>query len=437
MKLSLSNLLTSGFSFTPEEEYLKTQYRYLNIIILFSFFALFVSFFTLYHLEGITLVIVNAFTFALTFVAFGVLRTKKSNYRLGATLYLIAPSVITLASLLVDKNLFALTTIPLIPMIAVMFFLGVRVGASLGLFYFGVLIYLVQIREGFGYEALVGTFSAMVVLVIFFSFYEQMQQQRRRVLEDFNDLLNQRVKEEIEKNHRKEEELIRKSRMAQLGEMFSIIAHQWKQPLNIISTEISAQEMAYMLENHTDEAQRKTHQSILKQIEFMSDTMTDFRHFFNPNKAKSEVNLIEVIDMSLNLLKGSLDECGVEVVKEIALPTPVLTYKNELIQVLLNLIKNAKEEFAKEQDRKIITIRGFEDEQNATIEVIDNAGGIPNEILPKIFDQYFTTKDEASGTGLGLDLCYTIITNHCNGHIEVSNENEGAKFIITLPKGDA
>jgi len=248
-------------------------------------------------------------------------------------------------------------------------------------------------------------------------------------------LVSYRTKLLQEENLHKDKMIIESSKKAQLGEMLGIIAHQWKQPLSIISSNITLYDVKVLSGKIPPNKETKEiFNNIEEQIDFTSSTVDDFRHFFNPEKKRKKVDLNKAILIAIDLLKGALKSNQVKLHSNIDLPTPIYSYHNEIVQVLINLIKNADEQFNSSHKNREIKILGYEDELYSYIKVQDNAGGIEPKILPKIFDKYFSTKEDSDGTGLGLDLCKTIIHEHCNGELNALNIENGAEFIIKFDK---
>jgi len=173
----------------------------------------------------------------------------------------------------------------------------------------------------------------------------------------------------------------------------------------------------------------------MQTIQFMSNTIDDFRSFFRKDKEKVEFDIKEAIEKTLNLQKAQLKNHNIEVLAELK-PIKIKGYKNEFMQVILNIISNAKDAI-EEKRKKIgnfqgkIKIKTRKNNDKIFIEIEDNGGGIPKEIKERIFEPYFTTKEEGKGTGMGLYMVKEII-ERMNGKIEVENTSEGAKFIITL-----
>jgi signal transduction histidine kinase len=232
---------------------------------------------------------------------------------------------------------------------------------------------------------------------------------------------------------RVQDDIGRQAQMAQMGEMISIIAHQWKQPIASISAVSQSLRFKSRLNKLNADNINNALQDIDNQIEFMIDTIDEFRHFFNPDKKKKETDLKKTIQMVIDLLEIPLKANGVKLQIDIKLESVLYTFNNLVIQVLLNIMKNANEQFAN-QENKVLQLIAYEDDDYSYILVKDNAGGIPKDVLPNIFDKYFSTKDEKNGTGIGLDFCKQAIENECGGSLVARNENDGAVFEIKLPK---
>jgi polar amino acid transport system substrate-binding protein len=236
-----------------------------------------------------------------------------------------------------------------------------------------------------------------------------------------------------EELRRKDKMLFRQSRMAQMGEMISMIAHQWRQPLNAITLTTYALE----LKNNNDTYDKTFFQSRLERIsnyvQHLSSTIDDFRDFFKSDKMKQETNFCEVIEATLELVHVGIESNNITIVKEYNCTSNIFSYKNELLQVAMNLIKNAEDALL---DNKIINptinIKCYSDKNKSVLEIGDNAGGIDTLIIDKIFDPYFSTKDEHNGTGLGLYMSKMIVEEHCKGLLSVHNSSEGAVFKIEL-----
>lgn len=253
-------------------------------------------------------------------------------------------------------------------------------------------------------------------------------------LAELNRTLEERVKKEVQENLKKDQLMLRSARQAQMGEMLSMIAHQWRQPLSSIST-ITGNLMVYLeLDDYNRDQFLELLGNINDHAQFLSRTINDFRNFFNPNKRKESVRLNEILEQTINIIGRSLEYKSINLKRDYSFLSPIITYPNEITQVILNILKNAQDVLV---ERKLsepqINIRGYQKDQTQIIEIHDNAGGIPNEDFDKIFDPYFSTKDEKTGTGLGLYMSKLIIEKHCKGRLTAENRDDGACFIISMP----
>lgn len=262
------------------------------------------------------------------------------------------------------------------------------------------------------------------------------RKQLEKELAQLNETLEQRIKEEIKKNELSTQQLIEKSRLAQMGEMLSMIAHQWRQPLTAISATTNNLILKLLMQKNLN---KKTFEEELKLIsgysEHLSTTIDDFRYFFKNNKEKSKFNLEQLIFKSMDLIKNSLVQNDIDLRTKFNSSIDIVSYPNEIQQVILNLIKNAEDILLeKNKDKKVIEIETSKNDKGfATIKIYDNGGGIDENIINKIFDPYFSTKLSKDGTGLGLYMSKIIINDHCKGNLYAKNELNGVSFYIELP----
>ncbi|MBV5279394.1 MAG: transporter substrate-binding domain-containing protein [Campylobacteraceae bacterium] len=247
----------------------------------------------------------------------------------------------------------------------------------------------------------------------------------------FRYLLNLKIKE-LKAN---EKILLMQSRNAAMGEMISMIAHQWKQPLTILSMIANNIKADMELGIFDAKSAGEYHQQLSNQIFYLSHTIDDFKDFFKPNKEKQFVKeLHQVIENALNLLGKTFENNHITIYKEYNKVENLNIYVNELIQIIINLLKNSQEAFSQSTvENKYIIIRTYLKKNWITIEVEDNAGGIKEEILEKIFEPYFTTKEKLNGTGLGLYMSKSIIENHFGGTINVTCKGKISLFTVKFP----
>jgi len=252
-------------------------------------------------------------------------------------------------------------------------------------------------------------------------------------LEKLNKKLEKKVKIEVEKNLKKDSILIHRSRLAQMGEMISLIAHQWKQPLSAISATSSGLHIKIELGMYDKEFFLKSLTKIEEFVNHLSTTIDDFSNFFKPSKTKKEFYIYEAIDKALSIATYSLSKKSIDLVLDIDKNLKIKTFQNELVQVLLNLIKNAENILIKREIKNPkIQIKLYEDNGKKIIEISDNGGGIDKKIISKIFEPYFSTKATKDSTGLGLYMSQFIVKESLGGELKVRNSDNGAVFSILL-----
>ena len=267
-----------------------------------------------------------------------------------------------------------------------------------------------------------------------FKQYQDEVENRRGELERLNSSLEMRVLHEVREHRQKDKMLTQSSKMAEMGDMLSMIAHQWRQPLNQMSYVVMNIESAYEYDELTKEYLDTKVKEANELLEFMSVTIDDFKNYFSPDKEKSSVLVEDVINQALSLIKKTLESENIQTLCEYKANKEVSIYKNEFIQVLLNLIKNARDVLRDlDVENPQIIIRTSIENDKILVEVIDNGKGIKEELQSKIFEPYFSTKDEKNGTGLGLYMSKMIIEGHLGGKLSASNTDDGANFTITLP----
>ncbi len=243
----------------------------------------------------------------------------------------------------------------------------------------------------------------------------------------FSLALSYKLRLEAQEKEQQRQMLIQQSRLASMGEMLGNIAHQWRQPLNHLSyTFMNLQDA--QKHGELDEAYlSKKLEEGNTQLQFMSQTIEDFKGFFAPQKQKEHFSLAEATQETLEIIQNTLQRHQIEIILDIQADTTLYSYKNEYKQALLNLLSNAKDAFIKQNlTNKQITLTLTED--HCTIQ--DNAGGIDKETLPRIFEPYFSTKE--GGLGIGLYMTKIIIEKNMGGSIHVTNQSNGACFEILL-----
>ena len=261
-------------------------------------------------------------------------------------------------------------------------------------------------------------------------------------LKELNISLQQTVSDEIIKNDEKNIILFQQNKMAAMGEMIGNIAHQWRQPLSVFTTIASALKLKreYGIIEEKDYDESIDH--IIETANYLSNTIDDFRYYFSPNKEKDLFNTKFLLNRCIKIVSIDFFNKHIKIIDNVE-ELMIYSYENELLQVIINILNNAKDELIKieEEQNRLIFIDLYKEQNNLIIKIKDSAGGIKKEIIDRIFEPYFTTKHKSNGTGIGLYMCEEIIVKHIQGKIKVSNEEyifenknfTGALFEISIP----
>lgn len=264
---------------------------------------------------------------------------------------------------------------------------------------------------------------------------EKKLKESKLKIKRLNKTLNCEVENQLKLIRQKDEQLQYQSRLVQMGEILNMIAHQWRQPLSAISATTSFLSTSLILNNFSKESFLDEINKIEKYAKHLSDTIDDFRNFFKQTKTKEVTSLEEITNTTIDIVKAILQAQNIKIYLRYDCNVSFLTYKNELSQAILNIVKNAQDAFLERKiDNRIIEISTYAENEFLCLSIKDNAGGIKEEIIDKIFDIYFSTKNSKNGTGLGLYMSRIIIEDHCNGKLSVRNLEDGCIFTIKLPK---
>ena len=268
---------------------------------------------------------------------------------------------------------------------------------------------------------------------------ESIITEKTKELIDINKTLKYEIKKEVEISRKKDLVIYQQAKLSSLGEMLNNIAHQWRQPLSSLLIIMQSVQSKMELGKLTHDIVKEKANDTMVLVQNMSSTLEDFQNFFNPNKDKAMFSISSCINQSLELSKYSLREASINVKLDIKNDVEIYNYHNELSHVLLNIISNSKDALKNidKKTNKNINISLYVAENIAIIECVDNGGGINDDILPKVFDPYYTTKYKSAGTGIGLYMSKQIIEKHMLGilsceNVKIDNEN-GAKFKISIP----
>ena len=266
---------------------------------------------------------------------------------------------------------------------------------------------------------------------------QKMKAQKTREIEELNKGLEEKIKQEVNKNLEKDQLLVQQSKMAAMGDMMGNIAHQWRQPLNTLAIAIQDVEEAYMFDDINEEYIQSFVKSAMENITYMSKTIDDFRNFFKPSKKKEPFKLRDSIENILQIISAQLENHNIKITLS-GENYEVIGYPNEFKQVIINLTNNAKDAILENNISNGDISISIENHSARFRKILikDNGGGVPKSIVNKIFEPYFTTKEGNKGTGIGLYMSKTIIEENMRGKLILKNINGGSIFMILIPTAD-
>ena len=273
--------------------------------------------------------------------------------------------------------------------------------------------------------------SILTVFLLIISFYLS------KLLENKFTKYKEEIQHHLDENTRQNHIVSQQSKMAAMGEMLSNIAHQWRQPLSVITTLSSGTKIQKEYNTLDDKTLINSLDTISDTAQYLSKTIDDFRNFFKTDKEEISFNIKDVFDQALKLTGQEYKNKDIQIIQDIE-EFEIFGLKNEFIQALINILNNAKDELEKSSDPKLLYIKTEQIDNYGLIKIKDNAGGIKDEIMDKILEPYFTTKHQSKGTGIGLYMTEEIITKHMKGELIINNiktiyeekEYIGAEFTI-------
>ena len=440
MKKMIENFLTNGHDFLEDDNLQKFRFSLLNSLMLIAIF--FTSLNIITSLLGFVdfsrpyLIALFIYTLASLSTLF-LLRQNKKHYT-----WIVNFAIFSGLSLFY----FALVTAPTDEFRLIWFFLALFVSFILMGKRYGLLIMLFILLSifiinhfhdlEFSRLALFTFFNSFLIFTAFAYFFLAKIEKDAKEFTFLNNKLQEKVSQEVKQRQVQEKMLLQQCRLASMGEMIDSIAHQWRQPLMNINAILM--NMDRIIEIHQDPKQplEKKMDEVITLTTHMSQTIEDFRSLFKMDKEKHLFDIIDAASDVLSLLETSLKELTVHF--EHPAQMKCHGHKNELIQVLMILLNNAIEALntTKTESKAIYLTLKHSNSKDIMISVEDNAGGIEERFLEVIFDPYFTTKERTGGTGLGLYVAKIIIEQNMQGKLEVTNTPKGAKFTITLRRGN-
>jgi len=310
----------------------------------------------------------------------------------------------------------------------------------------------VEYKDDINYKLLTQILFLLTLVCIFILYKQYILNKKNKALRKelleksaellrINTGLESRIKVEVHNNERKNKLLFQQTKMAAMGEMIANIAHQWRQPLNNISLLIYFVRDNYDNKDFTKEDFSSCVADVSSQLNYMSHVIEDFSDFFKPTSKEKVFNFSSVLKKTINLSSIEYLYRDINIIKDTN-NIQLKTLENEFTQVLINILTNARDEFVRnEVSEKYIFVSAINKDSKIIIKIKDNAGGIEDDHITRVFEPYFTTKEESKGTGIGLYMCSEIITKHMHGQIFVENKEytyrgmlcKGAEFTIILP----
>jgi len=269
----------------------------------------------------------------------------------------------------------------------------------------------------------------------FATFFSDITERKRseQQLRQFNRSLKERVSQVVDEMRQKDQLLVMQERRAMMGEMINNIAHQWRQPLNVLALNLQDLPLAYDSPEFNKEYLKESVDNSMQLIDHMSQTIDDFRNFFKADKQTTSFLVNDVIRRTLSLVEKSFHDQQIVIAFQAGADRELDSYPNELSQALLNLLINARDALVERRpDDPKIFVQSFTEKDKSVITITDNAGGIAAEIIDRLFDPYFTTKGPDKGTGIGLFMSMAIIEKNMGGKLTVRNTGNGAEFRIEI-----
>jgi signal transduction histidine kinase len=245
----------------------------------------------------------------------------------------------------------------------------------------------------------------------------------------------------IESKYYKKKSAQQQAKLAAVGDMMENITHQWKQPLNVLEIKVGQIELDMMMGDLTDTILDSALSDIKNSVKFISQTIDDFRGFFDPNAKRKEFNISESIEAIYRVIKSSFKKESIVVITNFDNTISLVSFENALQQIVMNLMGNAKDVLIEKNptSNRAMILDVLADEKNIYIKVTDNGGGIPEGIIDNIFDSHFTTKGK-KGSGIGLNMSKQLAFDTLRGTLTVENVEspygKGACFTLTIPKDD-
>lgn len=432
----IDNFLKSGFDFREHDFIMEGKYRVTNIMLFLFICGLTYGIFTnIGNSDKLYLIKLEASLIVLSIIMILILRLNAKYFTYIQTFFLFEFSIffsfLFYVSDVCDLKFVWIFLYPLI-LLNIQSEKNVKYWFLLMVVSLSIVPYQSFVDVAFSKEQMLYIIVVFIIesLVVYFYHYK-MTQSTKTIVSQRKNLENKLI--ELTK---KDKMISTQSKQAVMGEMMSMIAHQWRQPLSGVTLQISNLQFEKMLGNFiSDEKLEKTLNNISDTLVYLSNTVDDFQTYFHPKKTKSNVEIHDVLNKAVNFAKARADSNNIKIEIDKTKDIDVVTYENELIQIILNLINNAIDALISANEKKDskINIRVEEYYDSIKIFVSDNGIGIPKENIDRIFEPYFSTKDK-NGTGLGLYMSQIIAQKQFDGGISVRSSKDGTTFIVEIKK---
>ncbi|PHR58138.1 MAG: hypothetical protein COA44_04345 [Arcobacter sp.] len=452
LKMTFINIINSGWDFNEDQKLEQLRFQIVNFSLILSLCIVPIGMIYNYFTHNFVLIYIE--TSVSIFLLFIILRLRKNRVS-----YEINTSILTLGILLFFDALFLFSkpedmkfTWILVYISVFIFYKGNKEGWK-WILAFCLTLILVKLQSFhpifFTWTQISYFFLVLFALVGTISFFQYTIEQnyqtileQKNILKAFNKELEDKISKEVTRTRQKDKILFQQSKMADMGKMLANIAHQWRQPLNTISVVAGGMQVHKDIGTLDDKRFEENINTIENTVQFLSQTIDDFKDYFRSDKHKEDFDIQASIAQDIRLIEPSFRALGINIISNLQSYT-IHSYQSQLAQVILNILNNAKDALVHcKQKYKYIFISSKEKDNKIIITITDNAGGIPQEIINNIFDPYFTTKHKSQGTGIGLFMAEEIISKHLNGSIQVLNIEyeyeehtyKGAQFDIFLNK---
>jgi signal transduction histidine kinase len=415
----VKNFFTSNWEFTQEERDLRSKFQMMNIgIVLSSVAVLYGTLLNSMH-DRYYLASFEFFLFLSNVVLWYLLRKDKKYFDFVSLFVTAQFTLLLIVLIYVSKPEDMKTTWFFTYPIIILYFKDER--KSVPWFLFLIMMILIAplqpfIEIDFTFFQLFYLALVLSIVTIIVYFYKIKMDEAARLIQKQEKMINLQ------------------SRQAVMGEMISMIAHQWRQPLSTVTLQISNLEVKKLLgEKPTAAEYEEALEKISDTVVYLSDTIDDFQTYFRPNKEVTTLHADELVQKAIAFVEPRLKKYNISLHFKESEPTLLHTYANEIVQVLLNILNNAIDEFIEREIKNPqIFVEIIKRLESIVIMVRDNAGGIATENIATIFEPYFSTKGK-NGTGLGLYMSQMIMQKQFNTKIEVLSSQEGSVFRVEVP----